>query len=148
MKATVEYDGGGYAGFQRQTHLPTIQAELERAVCGATQNRVSVVGAGRTDSGAHATGQVVAFTIDSRLGDEQLMRAINAHLPKDIAIQELITVEDTFHPRFDALLTGIPLPGSQPISCFAVMERSRLSFPACTRRSTHAASGKCVDRRA
>jgi tRNA pseudouridine38-40 synthase len=103
VKAIVEYDGGGYAGFQRQPHLPTIQAALESAVNGATQNDVAVIGAGRTDSSAHATGQVVAFTLDTRLGDEPLMRAVNAHLPNDIAIQSLSTVHDAFHPRFDAV---------------------------------------------
>ncbi|HZT95360.1 MAG TPA: tRNA pseudouridine(38-40) synthase TruA [Chloroflexota bacterium] len=102
MRATVEYDGANYAGFQWQPALPNVQGTLERAVEGATGCRTRVVGAGRTDRGAHAVGQVIAFDVDTRLDNSVLVRALNAHLPADIALTSLNTVAEDFHPRFDA----------------------------------------------
>jgi tRNA pseudouridine38-40 synthase len=101
--AQVEYDGTNYCGFQRQRDgFATIQGELERALTNLAQQPVSVTGAGRTDSGVHALGQVISFTIEWRHGADALLRAINANLPKDIAIKRLEETADSFHPRFDA----------------------------------------------
>jgi tRNA pseudouridine38-40 synthase len=66
------------------------------------QRPVTIIGAGRTDSGVHATGQVISFTISWRHGVEALQRALNANLPEDIVILQLETAASDFHPRFDA----------------------------------------------
>lgn len=102
-KALVEYDGTAYYGFQRQIEAhPTIQGELEKAITHLTQQPINVIGAGRTDSGVHALGQVISFDLEWRHGVEALQRAINANLPADIAILQLNQALPTFHPRFDA----------------------------------------------
>lgn len=101
--ALVEYDGAAYYGFQRQREgQPTIQAELESALSRVVQRHVSITGAGRTDSGVHALGQVISFNVEWHHGNEALQRALNANLPDDIAILQLNQVSSTFHPRFDA----------------------------------------------
>lgn len=104
-RATVQYDGTAYHGFQRQRRgIPSIQGELERALSYIMGRPARVIGAGRTDTGVHALGQVVGFTIEwpSRHGTEALMRALNANLPGDIAVMDLFETSPGFHPRFDA----------------------------------------------
>jgi tRNA pseudouridine38-40 synthase len=101
-RALVEYDGTAYCGFQRQSHEPTIQGQLERALQTVASQSVTVIGAGRTDSGVHATGQVIAFDVQWRHGGEALQRALNASLPEDIAVRALAEVAADFHPRFSA----------------------------------------------
>lgn len=105
FRATVEYDGTAYCGFQRQRRgVPSIQAELERALSQITGQPAGVLGAGRTDTGVHALGQVVSFTIEwpDRHGEQALLRALNANLPDDIAVRALAGAAPGFHPRFDA----------------------------------------------
>lgn len=75
---------------------------VERALAAVTGQKASVTGAGRTDSGVHAAGQVIAFEVDWRRGETVLLRAINANLPDDIALQSLTSAPPGFHPRFDA----------------------------------------------
>ncbi len=100
--AVIAYDGGAYQGFQRQAgETPTIQYAVERAIAQVTGQQVTVIGAGRTDTGVHAEGQVIAFDVVWQHGDETLLRAINAVLPDDIALQS-IRQQPGFHPRFDA----------------------------------------------
>ncbi len=102
-KALIEYDGTAYFGFQRQRpEHPTIQGELEKALNHLVLQPISVIGAGRTDSGVHAVGQVVCFDIDWRHDTQALQRAVNANLPADIVILQLNQVSSPFHPRFDA----------------------------------------------
>ncbi len=100
-RATLIYDGTAYMGFQRQLSLPTIQLMVETAVHQVTGQSVTVLGAGRTDTGVHATGQVIAFDVDWKHTDEALLRAINANLPDDIALRDMC-LHDGFHPRYDA----------------------------------------------
>lgn len=101
-RALLAYDGTAYQGFQRQAgDTPTIQLALEQAISAVTGQTVTVVGAGRTDTGVHASGQVVAFDMDWTHGDQALIRAINMQLPEDIALQD-IRQHERFHPRFDA----------------------------------------------
>lgn len=103
FRATLAYDGTAYAGFQKQASgIRTIQGELEQALERLCRKPVQVLGAGRTDTGVHATGQVIAFDVEWSHTDEALLRAINAHLPDDIALQD-IAQQPGFHPRFDAL---------------------------------------------
>jgi tRNA pseudouridine38-40 synthase len=102
FRAEVEYDGTNYHGFQRQREQPTIQQELEQSITVISGEQVAVVGAGRTDTGVHATGQVIAFNLEWRHSLHELHRAINAKLPEDIVLRALSAANDDFHPRFDA----------------------------------------------
>lgn len=103
FRATLAYDGTAYQGFQRQAgETPTIQRAVEQAITAVTGQSVTVIGAGRTDSGVHATGQVIAFDAEWQHDDRALLRALNVSLPDDIALQDIIRQEG-FHPRFDAV---------------------------------------------
>ncbi|MEW5960961.1 MAG: tRNA pseudouridine(38-40) synthase TruA, partial [Chloroflexota bacterium] len=101
--ARVEYDGTDFLGYQIQAQGRTVQGEIERALTKVTQSEIRIDGAGRTDTGVHATGQVIAFNVTWRHSLEELQRAFNATLPPDIVISHLKTVDWSFHPRFDAL---------------------------------------------
>jgi tRNA pseudouridine38-40 synthase len=100
-RALLAYDGSRYLGSQR---LPTgsIQGEVESALATICGQSVNIMIAGRTDTGVHATGQVIAFDIDWRHQAIDLLRAINALLPTDIAVQRIERAEPDFHPRFQA----------------------------------------------
>jgi tRNA pseudouridine38-40 synthase len=102
VRLLLEYDGSCYAGWQRQPDQPTVQEALETALQHLTQETVSVVGAGRTDSGVHALGQVASFRIDRQWTSRQWMRGLNAWLPDDIAVRAAATVPDAFHARYAA----------------------------------------------
>ena len=95
----VEYDGTRYSGFQFQANAPTIQGELEGAIARLTLAPARVRGAGRTDSGVHARGQVAAFSTGSSLPCATLMRGLNHLLPGDIAVREAYDAPATFDPR-------------------------------------------------
>jgi tRNA pseudouridine38-40 synthase len=101
--AVVEYDGTDYHGFQVQAQGATIQGEIESALAAVTQEEIRIAGAGRTDAGVHARGQVIAFATAWRHPIEELQRALNAVLPQDIAIRRLEGAATGFHPRFDAV---------------------------------------------
>ncbi len=102
LRATVAYDGTDFYGFQVQAAQRTVQGTLEDALFKITQERVRVIGAGRTDSGVHALGQVVAFRTGWRRSPAELQRALNAVLPRDVAVWSLTEAAPGFHPRFDA----------------------------------------------
>lgn len=102
FRATVEYDGTDYAGFQIQVDRPTVQGELEKALARLAQEPIRIKGAGRTDAGVHARGQVISFRSSWRHEVATLQRAMNAVLPKDIAIRALDQAEERFHARFSA----------------------------------------------
>jgi tRNA pseudouridine38-40 synthase len=103
IRARVEYDGTDFAGFQVQPGARTVQGELEAALARlAGGRRLRVDGAGRTDAGVHASGQVIAFTYDGRLPVAELGRALGALLPADVAISGLRRAPAAFHPRFAA----------------------------------------------
>ena len=103
LRVVVEYDGTRYAGFQAQVGQVTIQGEIERALASVTQERIRVVGAGRTDGGVHATGQMVSFSTAWKRTPAELQRGLNALLPPDIAVRELGEAEADFHARKSAL---------------------------------------------
>jgi tRNA pseudouridine38-40 synthase len=103
LLAVIEYDGTDYFGFQIQAQGPTVQGEIERALAAVTQEEIRIIGAGRTDAGVHARGQVIAFSTAWRHPVEELQRALNAVLAEDIAVRELRPVARDFHPRFDAI---------------------------------------------
>ncbi len=99
----LEYDGTAYAGFQRQANAPSVQATTEEAWRLLTGSVDRLKGAGRTDAGVHATGQVVAFETTSALSTVVLQRGLNHYLPADIAVTEAYEAPMKFHPRRDAL---------------------------------------------
>jgi len=98
----VAYDGTAYSGFQIQPNAPTVQGELERVLAVMCAEPVRITGAGRTDAGVHATGQVIDLRTTSGLGPQELERGVNALLPEDIAISDLEPAEESFHARFSA----------------------------------------------
>jgi tRNA pseudouridine38-40 synthase len=102
-RATLAYDGSAYWGFQRQAgDAQTVQKAVEDAICRMTGKTVTVVGAGRTDTGVHATGQVISFDIEGwSHGPNKLVKALNAALPPDIRLRDAAEAPG-FHPRFDA----------------------------------------------
>ena len=102
VKLILEYDGSRYAGWQRQPDQPTIQEAVETALYRLTQQRVSVIGAGRTDSGVHALGQVASFRIERVRTPREWIRGLNAWLPEDIAVRSAALVSDEFHARYAA----------------------------------------------
>ena len=102
-RARCEYDGTDYSGFQLQSNARSVQGELEAALARLNGGeRVVVDGAGRTDAGVHAIGQVIAFTYRGAVPATRLQRAVNALLPTDVAIRDLRRAPDGFHPRYAA----------------------------------------------
>ena len=102
-RARVEYDGTDFAGFQAQPGARTVQGELEAALARLTGGeRQPVDGAGRTDAGVHAAGQVIAFSYAGRLSATELGRALDALLPADVAIRDVRRAPARFHPRYAA----------------------------------------------
>lgn len=101
-KVILAYDGTAFAGMQRQADTRTVQGEVEQALRQIGWDGNSLLAAGRTDAGVHASGQVVTFRLDWQHSAEKLCNALNATLPPDIAAQEVSQVEADFHPRFDA----------------------------------------------
>ena len=102
-RARVEYDGTDFAGFQVQPGKRTVQGILEDALTTLSKGSVERVdGAGRTDAGVHASGQVIAFTYDGRLAAIDLERALDALLPPDVAVRDVRRVPDDFNPRYAA----------------------------------------------
>jgi tRNA pseudouridine38-40 synthase len=112
LLAIVEYDGTDFVGFQVQARgAPrageqprTVQAELERALAEVSGEAIRVIGSGRTDAGVHAAGQVIHLDSAAAIfrDPRQAVRAVNAHLPPDVAVQRLRPVSDDFHARFSA----------------------------------------------
>ncbi len=98
----MAYDGTAYAGFQVQPNAPTVQGELERALSQVCDEPVRITGAGRTDAGVHATGQVIDFRTASALDREAMERGVNALLSEDIAISAIEEAGEFFHSRFSA----------------------------------------------
>lgn len=104
FKLTIEYDGTGYVGWQRQDNGPSVQAALEDACRGYCQTDVRVQGAGRTDSGVHALGQVAHVDLPRADPADKVMAALNAHLrPQPVAVIAAEAVGEDFHARFSAV---------------------------------------------
>ena len=98
----IEYDGKRYSGFQFQPNVHTIQQEIEQSIFKFTQHKTSILGAGRTDAGVHAKGQIVSFHIDSKYSLQTITNALNFHLPNDISVKYAKKVSAEFNPRRDA----------------------------------------------
>lgn len=103
IKLIIEYKGTNYSGFQRQSSRPTVQATLEKALSQILQEAVEVIGAGRTDAGVHAKGQVANFLTDSGMDCGRIRWSANSLLPNDVVIKEAAEVNESFHARRDAV---------------------------------------------
>lgn len=102
VRLLLEYDGTNFHGWQRQAGLPTIQGTLEEALARITKQPVTLFGAGRTDAGVHAAGQVANFRSSLKLTESSWVRAINSLLPPDIVIRSAGYVPPEFHARYSA----------------------------------------------
>ena len=102
LALVVEYDGARYAGFQFQNRQPTIQGAIETALNRLTGETIRIRAASRTDSGAHALGQVVDFQTGSRYPADTFLNALNYYLPVDIRVQQAFEMQPDFHSRRDA----------------------------------------------
>ena len=103
IKLTIEYDGTNYHGWQIQPNAITIQAVIQDALTKITKTQTQIVGAGRTDTGVHAAGQVANFHTHSQIPLISFQKALNATLPRDIVIIDAEEVLPEFHARFSAL---------------------------------------------
>lgn len=99
-KAIVSYDGTAYQGWQKQPDKNSVQAKIETALSRLCRHNVKITGAGRTDKGVHAFGQVFHFDTDKEFKD--ITKSINSQLPEDIRIVSCKPVSDEFHSRYDA----------------------------------------------
>jgi tRNA pseudouridine38-40 synthase len=102
LKLVLAYDGTAYHGWQVQPGLPTIQGVLEAAIKEIEGNPAPVIGSGRTDAGVHALAQVAACTMENPIPVDNLRRALNRLLPRDIRVLSVEEAAPQFHPRFDA----------------------------------------------
>jgi len=103
LALVVEYDGTRYGGFQFQVNAPTVQGDIEGALAKLTGERIRITGAGRTDAGVHAKGQVVSFDTSSSLAAGTFVQALNSYLRPDIAVKAAAEVAGDFDARRDAL---------------------------------------------
>lgn len=104
-KLLLAYDGTAYSGWQTQRRGRTVQAQLEAALAQimSAGRRVKIIGAGRTDAGVHARGQVASVHLDTGMAPEQLCRALNSHLDEDVRVQSVTIVPPEFHARNSAV---------------------------------------------
>ena len=102
-RLTIEYDGSGYNGFQAQAGQPTVQGAIEAAIKAFSGQDVRIAAAGRTDTGVHATGQVISFDLDKAWPERTVMNALNAHLvEEEVAVLDCAGVDPDWHARFSA----------------------------------------------
>ena len=101
-KVILAYDGTVFQGFQRQAKARTVQTVVEAALRNIGWEGKAVLAAGRTDTGVHALGQVIAFDLNWAHSIQELQRAINAHLPSEVAVRFVRQVSADFHPRYAA----------------------------------------------
>ena len=102
-KLTIEYDGTNFVGWQQQKNGNSIQSAIQKAILELSGERVEVNGAGRTDAGVHAYGQVASFSIKKKIDTDVIRDGLNQHLrPQLISIQKAEQVDEDFHARFSA----------------------------------------------
>ncbi|EGO65318.1 tRNA pseudouridine(38-40) synthase TruA [Acetonema longum] len=102
IRLTISYDGSNYHGFQRQQNALTIQEILEERLSRLFGHHLKITGAGRTDAGVHAWGQVVNFFTTGTIPVERIPAAANGLLPRDIVVKAAATVDADFHARYSA----------------------------------------------
>ena len=101
LKLTLCYDGGAFSGWQIQPRQRTVQETFEEALKKVTGQQVRVIASGRTDTGVHALGQIISFSLESPLTPDVLLRALNAELPDDIVVLDVAEVPEGFHAMHD-----------------------------------------------
>ena len=102
-KIVIEYDGTNFVGWQQQENGQSIQSTLQEALFKLTGEKIIIFGAGRTDAGVHAYGQVASFNLNKKIEIDVIRDGLNQHLrPQPIAVQKAELVEDDFHARFSA----------------------------------------------
>ncbi len=102
LKLIIEYDGTEFAGWQSQENGRAVQDEIEKALRQILQEETRIVGAGRTDSGVHARGQVASLKTSSAVDTNKLLSGLNGVLPEDICVHSVEVVTESFHARFGA----------------------------------------------
>ncbi len=102
IKLVLEYDGTNFVGWQSQKNGRSVQDEITKVLDQVFQEPVTLIGAGRTDSGVHARGQVANVKTNSMLGVGSILSALNGTLPEDIYVHSVEQVDESFHARFDA----------------------------------------------
>jgi len=103
IRLTIEYDGTDYFGWQIQKRKPTVQREIKKVLERILEEKITLIGAARTDSGVHALGQVANFkTRNKKLTTDNFIKALNSLLPADIVIKEVKKVPHSFHARYSA----------------------------------------------
>src|SRR5262245_42227354 len=118
LRATLAYDGTEFHGFQVQPGLPTVQEAVEAKLVRITGEPIRIVGAGRTDAGVHATGQVISFTTGAGIPIDKIAIALNSLAPYSVMVRGVQEVAEGFHARFGAtsrsyqyaMLRGDPSP--------------------------------------
>jgi tRNA pseudouridine38-40 synthase len=103
IRLDVAYDGTEFHGWQAQTGLRTVQGVLEETLTDVLGEPVSVTGAGRTDAGTHARGQVASFTTEARLPTSALVPVLKRHLPADVMVREAAECDAGFNARHSAV---------------------------------------------
>ena len=101
--ACIEYNGTAYCGWQRLSHAPSVQEEVEKALSYVANHEINLTCAGRTDSGVHGIGQVVHFESDANRNEKAWRMGCNTNLPDDIVLRWLQPIDDSFHARFSAI---------------------------------------------
>jgi len=101
--ACIEYNGTAYCGWQRLSHAPSVQEEVEKSLSLVANHDINLTCAGRTDSGVHGLGQIVHFESDADRNEKSWRMGCNTNLPDDIALRWIKPIENNFHARFSAL---------------------------------------------
>lgn len=102
IRATIHYDGSGFAGWQLQPDRRTVQGSIEQSLASLLERPVRIAAAGRTDTGVHAVGQEIAFPAPARWSPPEMLRAFNAVADRDVWAERARLASSDFHPRFSA----------------------------------------------
>ncbi|MEW6672819.1 MAG: tRNA pseudouridine(38-40) synthase TruA [Thermodesulfobacteriota bacterium] len=103
FRLTIEYDGSGFCGWQRQKNDRTVQGVIEAAIAVMIGQPVTLIGSGRTDAGVHALGQTANFVCETELTATILERGLNSLLPDDVVIRRCDPADESFHARFNVI---------------------------------------------
>lgn len=143
-RLTIEYDGSAYNGFQAQADQPTVQGAIETAITAFCGEIVRIAAAGRTDTGVHATGQVISFDLDKDWPARTVMNALNAHMVETpTAVLDCVIVDGDWHARFSAtgrryLYRVLNRPGRPALDRGRVWHvRGDLDVPAMNAAAAH-----------
>lgn len=144
-KLTIQYDGTSYCGWQIQQNSPTVQRIITDSIQTIVKQKINLIGAGRTDSGVHALGQVANFRIDETLDLYRFKFSLNSVLPKDISILKIDEVDKNFHARFDAKRRIYFYLFSKYKSPFYQKYSSYLYHKIDIERLNHLSKGLCIE---